>query len=162
MKPAELVRHRTTEELEHAYRQAERPVERSRLQILWLKSKRKTILEMIEVTGFSRTTISTLIRRYNDEGVDAVLDRRKFNGSAPALNEAQQETLFLAVRDTQPDSGIWTSRKVQEYIRKQFDIEITDVCAWGYLRRLGFSVQMPRPKNVKAASAEEQGVFIKK
>ena len=162
MKPAELVRHRTTEELEHAYRQAENPVERSRLQLLWLKSKDKTILEMIEVTGFSRTTISTLIRRYNDEGIEAILDRRKFNGSAPALNQSQQETLFLAIRDTLPESGLWTSRKVQEYIRKQFSIEITDVCAWGYLRRLGFSLQMPRPKNAKAASTEEQGAFIKK
>ena len=162
MKPAELFPHRTSEELEHAYRQAESPVERSRWHILWLKSKRKTILELIEVTGFSRTTISTLIRRYNNEGVDAVLDRRQFNGSAPALNEAQQEVLFLAIRDTVPDSGLWTSRKVQKYIHETFDIEVTDVCAWGYLRRLGFSVQMPRPKNVKAASPEAQGAFIKK
>lgn len=120
------------------------------------------ILELIEVTGFSRTTISTLIRRYNTEGVDAVLDRRQFNGAAPALNEAQQETLFLAIRDTLPDSGLWTSPKVRRYIQETFSIEVTDVCAWGYLRRLGFSVQMPRPKNAKAASPEEQGVFIKK
>ena len=162
MKPSKLVPHRTSEELEHAYRQAERPVERSRWHLLWLKSKGKMILELIEVTGFSRTTISTLIRRYNTEGVDAVLDRRQFNGAAPALNEAQQETLFLAIRDTLPDSGLWTSQKVRRYIQETFSIEVTDVCAWGYLRRLGFSVQMPRPKNAKAASPEEQGVFIKK
>ena len=116
----------------------------------------------MDVTGFSRPTISTLIRRYNAEGIDAVLDRRQFNGSAPALNEAQQETLFLAIRDTLPDSGLWTSHKVQQYIQETFNIEVTDVCAWGYLRRLGFSVQMPRPKNAKAATPEEQGVFIKK
>jgi transposase len=36
-----------------------------------IESKGKMILELIEVTGFSRTTISTLIRRYNTEGVDA-------------------------------------------------------------------------------------------
>ena len=45
MKPSELVPHRTSEELEHAYRQAERPVERSRWHLLWLKSKGKMILE---------------------------------------------------------------------------------------------------------------------
>ena len=71
MKPSKLVPHRTSEELEHAYRQAERPVERSRWHLLWLKSKGKMILELIEVTGFSRTTISTLIRRYNTEGVSS-------------------------------------------------------------------------------------------
>ena len=34
MKPSKLVPHRTSEELEHAYRQAERPVERSRWHLL--------------------------------------------------------------------------------------------------------------------------------
>ena len=162
MRPSALVPHCTSKELEQAYRQAERPVERSRWHVLWLKSKGKTILELMDVTGFSRPTISTLIRRYNAEGVDAVLDRRQFNGSAPALNEAQQETTFLALRDTLPESGLWTSAKVRSYIQEAFSIEVTDVCAWGYLRRLGFSVQMPRPKNAKAATPEEQGAFIKK
>nr|WP_308425853.1 winged helix-turn-helix domain-containing protein [Deinococcus ruber] len=69
--------------------------------------------------------------------------------------------LFLAIRDTLPDSGVWTSHKVQQYIQETFNIEVTDVCAWGYLRRLGFSVQMPRPKNAQAATPEEQGIFIK-
>lgn len=162
MRPSELILHRSSAELEHAYRQAERPVERSRWHILWLKSKGKTILELIEVTGFSRTTISTLIRRYNTEGIDAVLDRRQFNGAESALNEVQQEMLFLAIRDTPAGAGLWTSQKVQRYIQEKFDITVTDVCAWGYLKRLGFSVQMPRPKNAKAASPEEQGIFIKK
>ena len=120
------------------------------------------IPELIEVTGFSISTISALIRRYNIEGLDAALDRRQFNGAAPALNESQQEALFLAVRDTPAESGLWTSPKVRRYIAENFNIEVTDVCAWGYLRRLGFSVQMPRPKNTKAASPEERGVFIKK
>lgn len=162
MRPTELIPHRSSEELEYAYRQAIRPVERSRWHLLWLKSKGKTIPEMIEVTGFSRSIISTLIRRYNADGIDAVLDRRQFNHSEPALNAAQQEILFLAIRDTPASSGLWTSRKVQCFIREHFEIQITDVCAWGYLRRLGFSVQMPRPKNIRAASSEERGLFIKK
>ena len=61
MRAAVLIAHHTTEELEVAYRQAERPIERSRWQIIWLKSKGKSIPEIIDATGFSRTTISTLI-----------------------------------------------------------------------------------------------------
>lgn len=162
MRAASLVSHQTTEELERAYRAAERPVERSRWQILWLKSKGKSIPELIEVTGFSRTTISTLIGAYNSQGVEAVLDKRQFNKSAPALNEEQQKTLYQTLQSPPVCGGLWTSKKVQAYIQEHFALEVTEPCAWGYLRRLGFTVQVPRPKHVQAASPEQQALFIKK
>ncbi|WP_084051086.1 helix-turn-helix domain-containing protein [Deinococcus hopiensis] len=91
MRAAALIPHHTSEELEVAYRQAERPLERSRWQIVWLKSKGKSIPEIIDATGFSRTTISTLIAAYNASGEQALLDKRQFNKSDPALNPDQQE-----------------------------------------------------------------------
>ena len=162
MRAASLVPHHTSEELELAYRGAERPVERSRWQILWLKSKGKSILEIIEVTGFSRATISSLIRSYNTEGTQAVLDKRQFNKSEPALNAERQEVLYRALQSPPDTGGLWTSQKVQAYIREHFGLEVTEPCAWGYLRRLGFTVQVPRPTHVQAASPEEQAGFIKK
>lgn len=162
MRAAALTPHHTSEELEVAYRSAERPVERSRWHILWLKSKGKSISEMIEVTGFSRTTISILVRAYNTEGEAAILDKRQFNKSETALNAEQQETLFGALQRPPETGGLWTSKKVQLYIQKHFGLEVTRPCAWGYLRRLGFTVQVPRPTHVQAASPEEQGSFIKK
>ncbi|THF68063.1 helix-turn-helix domain-containing protein [Deinococcus sp. Arct2-2] len=90
MRPASLFPHQTSNELELSYRPSERAVERSRWQILWLKSKGLTIPELNEVTSFSRSTISTLIRAYNAGG-PAVVDQRRWNKSAPALNAEQQE-----------------------------------------------------------------------
>jgi transposase len=162
MKAAMLTAHHTVEELELAYRRAERPVERSRWHILWLKRKGKSIPELIEITGYSRTTISTLIRNYNDRGQSAVLDQRQFNKSEPALNDSQQQMLFAVLQHPPETHGVWTSQKVQRYIREHFKIEITEPCAWGYLRRLGFTVQVPRPTHIQAASREEQQVFTKK
>ncbi|GAA5512440.1 hypothetical protein Dcar01_01154 [Deinococcus carri] len=162
MRAASLIPHLTTKELEQAYRQAERPVERSRWQILWLKSKGKSIPEMIEATGFSITTISTLIRTYNAEGVTAVSDKRQFNKSKPALNAEQQEALVQALQSPPESGGLWTSKKVQHYIQEHFDIEVTEPCAWGYFSRLGFTLQVPRPTHVQAASPEEQEHFVKK
>lgn len=162
MRAAALIPHHTSEELEVAYRQAERPIERSRWQIIWLKSKGKTIPEIIDVTGFSRTTISVLIAAYNTHGEQALLDKRQFNKSDPALNTEQQEVLFQVLQKPHSAGGLWTSRKVKMYIQEHFGIEVTEVCAWGYLRRLGFTVQVPRPTHIQAASSEEQGVFIKK
>jgi transposase len=162
MRAAPLTAHHTTEELEHAYRDAQRPVERSRWHILWLKSKNYSIPDIIEATGFSRTTISVLIRSYNAEGAEAVIDQRQFNKSEPALNNDQQELLFKALQEPPETGGSWTSGVVQQYMRQHFDVEVTDVCAWGYLRKLGFTVQMPRPTHIQAATSAERAVFLKK
>ena len=79
MRAAQLATHCTTDELEQAYRAATRPVERSRWQLLWLKSKGKTIPELMDATGYSRTTISVLISQYNKHGPEAVRDKRQDN-----------------------------------------------------------------------------------
>jgi transposase len=162
MRPASLFPHQTSDELELAYRQSERAVERSRWQILWLKSKGLSIPEIKAVTSFSRTTISTLIRAYNENGPAGVVDKRRWNKSAPALNVEQQEVLFSALQKPPETGGFWTSQKVQAYVHEQFKVEMTSVCAWGYLRKLGFTVQVPRPTHVQAATPEEQAIWIKK
>lgn len=136
MQAAPLVPHQTSTELEQAYRTAQRPVERSRWQILWLKSKGKSITEIMEATGYSRSTISVLISKYNVGGPDAVRDRRQDNRSDPALNSEQQIQLSQALAKEPPSGGIWTSAKVQEYVQERFNIHITQPCAWGYLKRL--------------------------
>ncbi|WP_084051340.1 helix-turn-helix domain-containing protein [Deinococcus hopiensis] len=131
MRAAALIPHHTFEELEVAYRQAERPLERSRLQIIWLKSKGKSIPEIIDATGFSRTTISTLIATYNANGEQTLLEKRQFNKSDPALNRDQQEALFQTLQREPETGGLWTSKKVKIHIQEHFGIEVTEACAWG-------------------------------
>ncbi|WP_425429976.1 hypothetical protein [Deinococcus hopiensis] len=66
--------------------------------MVWPKSKGKSVLETIDATGFSRTTISTLIAAYNADGEQALLDKRQLNKFDSALNPAQQEALFQALQ----------------------------------------------------------------
>lgn len=160
MKATELLPHYTTEELEVHYRKATLPVERSRWQILWLKSKGYTISEIMATTGFSRSVISTLFREYNAKKEDAVRDKRQDNGSELALSKTQIDILRREIIES-PDK-IWTKKTTQQYIEEHFGIKVTDVCAWGYLRRLGFTRQMPRPQHIKSATEEQKAAFIKK
>ena len=162
MRASPLFPHRTTEELEQAYRSATRSVERSRWQILWLKSKGKSIPELMDATGYSRSAITVLIRRYNKDGTNAVRDRRQDNHAQPALTQQQQAHLSQALLAPPPMGGGWTSAKVQAYVLDTFGVTITTPCAWGYFKRLGFSVQMPRPRHHLAASPAEQETFKKK
>lgn len=155
-----LADHHTVEELETAYRLATRATERSRWQIIWLKKKGKSIPEIMDVTGYSRWTISRLIAKYNSDGVEALIDQRRFNGLDLRLSDEQQETLREVIKNN-PDNQ-WTSEKVRIYILEEFKIEMTEVCAWGYLKRLGFSFQQPRPKNLNSATDEDKVDFVKK
>lgn len=155
-----LADHHTLEELETAYRSAQRPIERSRWQIIWLRKKGKSIAEIMDATGYARGTISTLVKKYNSNGIDALIDQRRFNGHDLRLSDEQQGILRETVA-SQPDKQ-WTCAKVREFIQNEFKIEVTDVCAWGYLKRLGFSFQQPRPRNVNSATEEKKEEFIKK
>jgi transposase len=158
----QLVAHHTLEELEIAYRESERAVERSRWQIIWLKKKGKTAAQISEVTGYHTGTIQRIVSRYNQSSQDGIVDARRFNKSELALNKDQQEELLRILKTERDDHGLWTSAKVQCYVKEHFGIEITTPCAWGYLKRLGLSVQLPRPTHVKSATPDEQDIFKKK
>jgi len=55
--------------LEHRYKKARDPVERSHLQIVWLLSEGRTTEEVCRVTGYSPGWVRRLARRYNERGV---------------------------------------------------------------------------------------------
>lgn len=154
--------HRTVTEFEALYRSAHRPVKHSRWHILWLKAKGYPPRQIVEATGYNRNTVSILVRRYNQHGPEAVRDKRQDNRSDPALTLDQQQHLAAVLLDTPPSGGVWTSGTVQRYIYEHFAVEITEVCAWGYLKRLGFSVQMPRPRHHQAATPDVQDAFKKR
>ena len=162
MKASRLVPHHTTTELGNRYRRATRAVERSRWHILWLRSRSLPIGQIIEMTGYGRSTISALIRAYNQKGEAAVRDDRQDNGSNPALSEAQQQHLLQALSTPPLEGGFWSGSAVCRYVLKEFGIEISRVCACSYFKRLGYSLQKPRPKHLQSASPEEQDAFKKK
>jgi len=104
-KRIELSPHATTEELEHHYRKAKDPVERSHHQIVWLLSEGKRTEEVSEVTGYSPGWVRKIVRRYNERGVDALGDRRHSNPGAKEralLDEAGEEELLEALQGPPP------------------------------------------------------------
>jgi len=161
MRANDLATHYSSEELERRYRQAQRPVERSRWQILWLKSRGKRITEIIDATGYKRWSISTLIRQYNLHGEAGVRDLRQDNGSQPALEATQQQQLLAALSLPPPGGGFWSGPQVKRHVQQHFGAEITQVCAWSYFNRLGYSVQIPRPTHIRAATPDQQDTFKK-
>ncbi len=66
--------HLSLEELEKLYRQAKDGIESRQYQIIWLIAQGKKTEEVEEITGYSRTWIYALVKRYNESGVEGLGD----------------------------------------------------------------------------------------
>lgn len=154
--------HLSSSELEQRYRGAHDPVERSHFQMLWLLSQGHSGVQVSQVVGYSAVWVREVARRYNQGGVEAVGDRRRHNpGGQFFLSPGQQEELRQAIAGgAPPQGGVWNSRAVAQWIAQATGRPVEAVHVqrgWEYLRRLGLSPQVPRPRHVKAdLEAQEQ------
>jgi transposase len=160
-KTINLEPHLTSEELENRYRKAHDPVERSHYQILWLISEGKATSQVMDVTGYSRGWIQQLARRYNRYGPEALGDHRHQNPGAKEralLTAGQQEELREALKKPPPGGGMWNSPKVGGWIEQRTGKVLSrkKQSGWEYMRRLGNSPKVPRPRHKKADQHEQE------
>src|SRR5262245_3972134 len=52
-----------------------------------------------------------------------------------------------------PDGGPWSGPKVAAFARERFGVDAWPQAGWDWLRKLGFSLKVPRPRHPKAADA---------
>jgi len=151
--------HLSPDELAHLYRKAVDPVERSHFHIIWLLAQGKRVSEVALVTGYCLNWIRILARRYNQEGAQVLADQRKQNTGAPALlSDEQKNQLRQLLEQASPDGGLWTSPKVAHWMSGQTGRKIHAQRGWDYLKHLGFSLRIPRPRHHKA-DTEQQEAF---
>jgi transposase len=161
-KTIKLESHLSSEELEYRYRKAHDPVLRSHYQIIWLISEGKTTRQVMEVTGYSRGWIQRLARRYNAVGPDEALgDRRHHNPGArdrALLSAEQQQELKEALKKPPPDGGMWNSPKVGEWIERRTAKVLSQKKqrGWEYMRKVGNSPKVPRPRHKKADKHQQE------
>jgi transposase len=155
-----LVAHLSTAELGQRYRAARQPIERSHLQIIWLLSQGRSEREVAVVTGYGRRWITAIVSRYNAEGASGLGDQRARNtGARPLLSQEDEAALRDALAEPPSDGGLWNGPKVAAWMTARLGRKIWPQRGWDYLHKLGYSSQVPRPRHVKAASAEEQEAF---
>ena len=142
------------------YRAARCPLTRSHLQIVWLLSQGRSAREVAAATGYGQRWIAEIVRRYNAEGADGLGDQRARNtGARPLLGQEDEAALRDALAEPPAEGGLWTGPKVAAWMSQRLDRKVWPQRGWDYLEKLEHSLQVPRPKHAKAASAEEQEAF---
>src|SRR3954453_10027330 len=157
-----LAAHLSPAELGQRYRAARSPVERSHLQIVRLLSQRRGEREVARVTGYGRRWVAEIARRYDEGGPDGLGDRPRGNaGPRPFLGAEDEAALRVALAAPPSDGGLWTGPEVAAWMGARLGRKVWPQRGWDYLRKLGHSPQVPRPRHAKAAGAEEQAAYKK-
>jgi transposase len=158
---ARIVEHLPVEELEARYRAARDATEARHFQAVWLLARGRTFLEAAEVLAFAPRWVEELAARYNAFGPDALGDGRRRNGrTASLLTPALLAALAKRARRPPDDGGLWTGRKVGAWMARRLGLaEVHPQRGWEALKRIEWSIQMPRPRNPRAATPEQRAAF---
>jgi transposase len=132
-------------------------------QAIWLLARGHTISQVAATTAFGERWIEQLLARYNAEGPEALGDLRRRNGaSATILKPGLLDKLRLRLTEPALDGGLWSSRKVADWMARELGFKsVAPQRGWEALKAIGWSIQKPRPKNPKSATAEEAAAFKK-
>ena len=160
---ARVADHLSVADLEHRFRSCPDPVEARHVQVIWLLAQGHTVGATSKVTAFGTRWIEQLLERYNASGPDSLADGHRRNGPKPRLLTPEVlEVVRLRLAEPPPDGGVWSSRKVADVIAAHLGLErVLPQRGWEALKALGWSLQRPRPKNPKSATAEEAQAFQK-
>ena len=161
---ARVVDHLSVAELEARYAASEDVTSSRHFQTIFLLAKGHSTSEVAAITSFGLRWVEQLLERYNSFGPSALGDLRRDNRSvATVLKPELLQRLRVRLNDPPPDGGVWTSGKVARWMADELGLaKVAAQRGWEALRAIGWSVQKPRPRNPKAATASEQDAFKKK
>jgi transposase len=158
---ARIVDHLPLEELEARYRAARDVTEARHTQAIWLLAQGRTFVEVGEVMAFAPRRVEELAARHNALGPTALGDRRRRNGRAASLlTEDVLAALAERLRTPPEEGGLWSGARVAAWMARHLGLErVHPRRGWDALKRIGWSVQAPRPRHPRAATPEQRAAF---
>ncbi len=125
------------------------------------------------MVNLCRQSVAIYVARFNEGGLDHLLDRRLPPGRVPFLTEEQQQEIRQLILTTTPVdvgwgiSSSWNTRILQSYIQQTYGVSMSREGIRKLLHRLRLSWTRPTYKLVQGdpvlqAASEKELEFIKK
>ena len=107
--------------------------------------------------------MTQLAARPNASGPEALGDQRRHNGrTASLLTPELLAALVERLKKPPEDGGLWSGPKVAAWMARHLGLrKVHPQRGWDALRRLGWSLQSPRPRHPRAATPAQM-VALKK
>ena len=159
MRRLPVIRHRTANHVRAAYRACRDGVEKTRWHAIWLLLRTdtpRTPAQVAEVVGVSVVSIRAALRRWNEHGPEGLTDRRAANRGRPKLSDDRRAELLAALKSRPTDGGLWSGPKVARFAAVRWGVVVRPETGWRWLRKLGFTLQVPRPSHPRAADPPTQ------
>jgi transposase len=135
-----------------------------RIQALLLVSQGMGELRAAQIVGVGRRTLQEWIFKYRAGGLDALV-KGPYPGRKPKLTEAQLQELDRIIEQGPEsiglDTGVWTAPLVADVIKKRFGVRCHPDHVRRILRRLYFSVQLPKRVLSRADQRRRCGSSVK-
>lgn len=149
------------DELAQLLRQADTPVAKERLQVLyWLKQENAPAISTIaQAVGKHRNTLQTWLSLYREGGIAAMVEVRKSSGGVRKIPQWAEDALARRLED--PNHGFTSYGAVQQWLSEMLGIEAEYHAVYHMTRyRLGAKLKVPRPQNIKQ-DLEQREAFKK-
>lgn len=157
MKPLAVEPHLSPRQIDQQFRQCRNTREKAHWHVIWLLTRpgsKHSAHSASKLVGLTPAWAAEMVKRWNAHGPDGLRDGRRENGGQPLLSPRQQVHLISALNGRAPDGGLWSGPKVAAYVQERWSIRINPATGWKWLKRLGFTLLVPRPSHPKAATVE--------
>ena len=124
-----------------------------RLEVLELRCEGKGLEEIARITGFHRSHVSNLIRKYFEEGLGSVSEKH-YRGNRRNMSIEQEAELLERFRPEAEEGKVLEVNELAKAYEKEVGHRTGNSQIYRVLHRHGWRKVMPRSKHPKKASEE--------
>ena len=153
MKMKYVFREEDKKAIENTRRKTRDKQQDKRLEVLELRSKGMTLKEIAEKTGFHRSHVSNLIKKYFEEGISSIAEKH-YSGNRRNLSYEAEEELLAPFREKAIKGEMVEISAIEKAYREAVGHSIGGSQIYYVLHRHGWRKVMPRSRHPKKASEE--------
>lgn len=142
----------SVEELKTLLKKSKNATEKDRVQMLYLlkSGTAKNRTEVADLIGKSTKTIGQWLSKYEEGGIDKLLQRRYAPGRQPYMTPAQLETLRAKLNDP---NGFSSYVEIHQYVTETFEVAIGYKAIYALVHdKWGAKLKVPRKSHIKKRS----------
>jgi len=161
-KAKDFIPNHSIEDLQTMLKKEKNKLAKNRLKVCILRKEGKTISQIVSKIRKPRTTIFDWLSKIQRFGLNRIYNQKQ-PGNQGKLSKEHFEELDKILQESPKKQDIpfkfWTNKLVQYFLQIKFKVSYGIRFVQQITKRLGFSLQKPRPKNPKA-STKKQVEFI--